>query len=151
MSFTSEPGTYGARQPGRVVRWANAFTSRLIRRSGKVGGMDALVLTTVGRTSGQERTSPVNYFPGPDGSWIIVASANGGAHNPAWYLNLAAAPDRARIQIADRIVEVRAEQLSGTERDEAWRALVAANPRFAQYEARTDRRIPVIRLTERAA
>lgn len=151
MSFSSQPGTYGARQPGRAVRWANVLTARLIRRSGKLGSIDALVLTTVGRKSGEERTTPVNWFPGPDGSWLIVASANGAASDPAWYLNLAASPDKARIELAGRTVEVRAEQLDGEERADAWRAITAANPRFAEYATKTDRTIPVIRLTERSA
>jgi deazaflavin-dependent oxidoreductase (nitroreductase family) len=151
MTFTSQPGTYGARQPGRMVRWVNTITSRVIRRSGKLGSIDALVLTTVGRKTGEERTTPVNWFPGPDGSWLVVASANGAASDPAWYLNLAAAPDRARIDVAGRTVQVHAEQLTGEARDEAWRTVTAANPRFAQYEARTDRAIPVVRLTERTA
>jgi deazaflavin-dependent oxidoreductase (nitroreductase family) len=151
MTFTSQPGTYGARQPGRMVRWVNTITSRVIRRSGKLGSIDALVLTTIGRKTGEERTTPVNWFPGPDGSWLIVASANGAASDPAWYLNLAANPDRARIDVAGRTVQVHAEQLTGDARAEAWRTITAANSRFAQYEASTDRAIPVIRLTERSA
>jgi deazaflavin-dependent oxidoreductase (nitroreductase family) len=151
MTFTSQPGTYGARQPGRMVRWVNTITSRVIRRSGKLGSIDALVLTTIGRKTGEERTSPVNWFPGADGSWLVVASANGAAADPAWYLNLAANPDRVRIDVAGRTVDVRAEQLTGDARDEAWQKITAANPRFAEYEAKTDRAIPVVRLTERSA
>ncbi len=151
MSFTSQPGTYGARQPGRVVRRVNVITARLIRRSGTLGSSNALVLTTIGRKSGEERTTPVNWFPGPDGSWLVVASANGAAADPAWYLNLAANPDRARIELAGRTVQVRAEQLTGKARDEAWRTITAANKQFAAYEAKTDRAIPVVRLTEREA
>jgi len=151
MSFTSQPGTYGARQPGRMIRWVNTVTAGVIRRKGKLGSVDALVLTTVGRKSGQERSTPLNYVPGTDGSWLIVASANGAAADPAWFLNLSAAPDSARIELAGRTVPVHAEQLAGDERAEAWRTITAANPRFAGYEAKTDRIIPVIRLTERPA
>jgi deazaflavin-dependent oxidoreductase (nitroreductase family) len=151
MTFTSQPGTYGARQPGRMVRWVNVITARLIRRSGKLGSSNALVLTTIGRKTGEERTTPVNWFPGPDGSWLVVASANGAAADPAWFLNLAANPERVRIELAGRSVEVRAEQLTGEPRDEAWRSITASNQQFAAYEAKTDRAIPVIRLTERAA
>jgi len=46
-------------------------------------GFNALLLTTVGRKTGTERTTPVGWFPGKDGSWLIVASANGAAGNPA--------------------------------------------------------------------
>src|SRR4051794_33588206 len=112
--------------------------------------MNALVLTTIGRTSGEERATPVAWFPATGGGWLVVASANGAAKNPAWYLNLAAHPDRATIEVSGRKVAVTAEELHGAERDEAWRQIVAAAPRFAGYEKKTDRQIPVIRLTERA-
>lgn len=55
---------------------------------------DLLALTTDGRKTGQERSAPVGGFPGGNGSWIVVASAAGAGANPAWYLNLAAHPDR---------------------------------------------------------
>jgi deazaflavin-dependent oxidoreductase (nitroreductase family) len=76
--------------------------ARRIRRKGggKFMGFNALVLTTVGHKSGLERTTPVGWFPGQDGSWLIVASANGAVGNPAWYYNIAARPrqdpDRGR-------------------------------------------------------
>jgi deazaflavin-dependent oxidoreductase (nitroreductase family) len=118
-----------------------------VRKSGRAAGFNALVLTTVGRKTGVERSTPVGWFPGPDGSWLIVASAAGAAKNPAWYYNLAAHPDRVRIETAGRTTAVTAEELHGQERDEAWRQITAAAPRFAQYQVKTDREIPVIRLT----
>ena len=68
---------------------------------GKVPGLgfNALVLTTVARKSGEERKSPVGWFPGKDGSWLIVAAAIGAPKNPAWYYNIAANPDQVQIEI----------------------------------------------------
>jgi F420H(2)-dependent quinone reductase len=93
MSFDTRAGTRGGWQPGTggpIGRW---YTKRLvnrIRRTGKLMGLNALVLTTIGRRSGAERTTPVmGWLPGEDGSWLIVAAANGGARNPAWYYNIA--------------------------------------------------------------
>src|SRR6266498_2498821 len=80
---------------------------------GTVMGMNALVLTTIGRKSGVERQTPVGRFPGQDGSWLIVASAAGAAGHPAWYYNLAAHPDQVWIEMAGRKVAVTAEQLHG--------------------------------------
>jgi deazaflavin-dependent oxidoreductase (nitroreductase family) len=122
-----------------------------IRRTGKAPGMgfNALVLTTIGRKSGVERTTPLGWFPGKDGSWIIVASAAGGPKNPDWYHNLAANPDKVQIETAGRKVAVVAEQLEGPERDEAWRQIKTASPQFAQYEQKTDRLLPIIRLRPR--
>ena len=120
------------------------------RRGGTFMGMNALVLTTIGRKSGVERATPVGWFPGEDGSWLIVASAAGAPRNPAWYHNIAAHPDKVRIELAGRTVAVTAEQLRGPEREQAWRQITAAAPRFAQYEGKTDREMPIIRLVRRS-
>ena len=90
-------------------------------------------------------------FPGPDGSYLVVASAAGAVSNPAWYLNLAAHPDRVRIVVEGRSMDVVAEELHGEERARAWQEIITASPRFAQYEEKTDREIPVIRLTPRGS
>ncbi len=113
-------------------------------------GFDALVLTTVGARSGAERVNPVGWFPGRDGSWLIVAPAAGAAGNPAWYYNIAAHPDKVQIELEGRKIPVTAEQLHGTEREEAWRQITAAAPRFAGYQRKTDRELPVIRLVPRS-
>jgi deazaflavin-dependent oxidoreductase (nitroreductase family) len=151
MSFDTRPGTRGARQPkGRVMSWMNRVMARRVRRrGGKFQGFNALVLTTIGRRSGLERTTPVGWFPGTDGSWLIVASAAGAPGNPDWYYNLAGHPDQVRIDVDDKTVDVRAEQLHGPERAEAWEQITTAAPRFAQYQVKTDRELPVIRLTPR--
>jgi deazaflavin-dependent oxidoreductase (nitroreductase family) len=119
------------------------------RRSWKFLGMDLLFLTTVGRKSGQERVTPVAWFPQGDGTWLIVASAAGSAQNPAWYRNIAAHPDRLQIELRDQTILVTAEQLSGPAREQAWQQIVAAQPRYAKYQQNTDRELPVIRLVPR--
>lgn len=152
MSFDTRAGTRGARQPsGPFFRWLNKVMSRRLRRKGgRMMGFNALVLTTVGAKSGARRTNPVGWFSGQDGSWLIVASAAGAARNPAWYYNIAAHPDEVQIEVDGRTIPVTAEQLHGAERDEAWQQITAAAPRFAQYEQKTDRVLPVIRLEPRS-
>ena len=152
MSFDTRAGARGARLPsGPFFRWLNQVAARRLRRKGgKMMGSNALVLTTVGRKSGLERTNPVGWFPGQDGSWLIVASAAGAARNPAWYYNIAAHPDKVQVELDGRKVPVIAEQLHGTERDEAWQQITTAAPRFADYQRKTDRELPVIRLTPRS-
>ena len=151
MSFDTQPGTRGARQPkGRMMSWMNRLMARRVRRRGaKFLGFNALALTTVGRKSGLERTTPVGWFPGTDGSWLVVASAAGAPGNPDWYYNLAAHPDQVRIDVDGKTVDVRAEQLHGPERAQAWDQITTAAPRFAQYQVKTDRELPVIRLVPR--
>ena len=152
MSFDTRRGTRGAWQPsGPILRWVNGIVTRRLRRRGgrRMLGFDTLILTTVGRHSGAERTNPVGWFPGKDGSWLVVASANGAANNPAWYYNIAAHPDRVRIEVDGRTVAVTAEQLRDGERAEAWQQITTTAPRFAQYQRKTDRELPVIRLVPR--
>ena len=154
MSFDRPIGTRGGWQPrtgGPVGRWLTNLSVNRIGRKGKAPGLgfDALVLTTVGAKSGLERRTPVGWFPGEDGSWLIVASAAGARRNPAWYHNLAAHPDEVQIETAGLKVAVTAEELHGAERAEAWRQITTAVPRFAGYQRKTDRVIPVIRLVKR--
>jgi deazaflavin-dependent oxidoreductase (nitroreductase family) len=153
-TFDTRRGTRGARQPkGRIMIWMNGLMAKRIRRRGGKSsmGFNVLILTTTGRKSGRERTAPVGWFPDGDGNWLIVASAAGAAGNPAWYYNLAAGPDKARIEVDGTQIPVTARQIHGAEREAAWRSITTAAPRFAQYQAKTDREIPVIRLTPRTS
>ena len=152
MSFDTPAGTRGARQPsGPFFRWMNKVMSRRLRRkAGKMMGFNALVLMTAGAKSGAKRTNPVGWFPGQDGGWLIVASAAGAARNPAWYYHIAAHPDDVTVEMDGRTVAVTAEQLHGPERDKAWQQITTAAPRFAKYEQKTDRVMPVIRLVPRS-
>jgi len=151
MSFDTRAGTRGARQPnGRAWRWLNNFVAPVIRRrGGRVAGIDILVLHTIGRRSGEVRMTPVSWLPAADGNRLIIASAAGAPANPAWYYNLAAHPDRVRIEVGKKTIEVHAEQLHGAERAEEWKRIIEAAPRFAGYQLKTDRELPVIKLTER--
>lgn len=152
MSFDTVNGTRGARQPkaGRIFGWVNRrVMNRIRRKGGGFMGMRTLVLITIGRKSGTERMTPVGWFPGPEGSWLIVASAAGAANNPAWYYNLAAHPDQVQIELGTGRIPVAADQLGGAERDQAWQEIITAVPRFAQYQEQTDRDLPIIRLTRR--
>jgi deazaflavin-dependent oxidoreductase (nitroreductase family) len=153
MTFDTPNGTKGARQPtaGRLMLWLNKWASKRIHKSGKfMGGMNALELTTVGRKSGVERSTPIGCFPDEDGGWLVVASAAEAPKNPAWYYNIAAHPDKVRIELAGRTVDVVAGQLHGAVRDQAWQQISSAAPRFAQYQEKTDRELPIIRLVSRS-
>jgi deazaflavin-dependent oxidoreductase (nitroreductase family) len=151
MSFDTRKGTRGSRQPaGWLFRFGNTMMARRLRRSadGKMMGFSALILHTVGKRSGEPRVNPVAWWPGPDGSWLICASANAALNNPAWYYNIGAHPE-ITIEVLGETIPVTAEQLHGAERAQAWQQITKAAPRFAQYQTRTDRELPVIRLTRR--
>ena len=149
MSFDTPAGTRGGRQPraGLMLRLVNKNAASRFRRTGQMLGFKGLILTTVGARSGAERTIPIGWWPGPDGSWLIVAAANGAAQNPAWYHNIAAHPEKVQIEVAGRRIGVTARQLHGAEREQAWQQIADATPRFARYQHKTDRELPVILLT----
>lgn len=151
MSFTTPNGTHGiSMKPNRLMKWFMARQAKAIRRGKeKTMGFTALVLVLSGRKTGATYETPVGYWAQPDGSWLICASAGGAAKHPAWYRNLAAAPDSARVVIAGREIPVSAEELHGAEREAGWERIVTAVPRFAGYTKKTDRELPVSRLTRR--
>ncbi len=111
---------------------------------GKMQGSPVLLLETTGRKSGKRRTTPLLYLP--DGSnMVIVASKGGATKHPAWWLNLRENPE-TEVQVGPRTLEVRAEETTGKDRERLWQRLVAMYPGYADYQRRTDREIPVVRL-----
>jgi len=142
-------GTYGApMRGGPLMRAASGMfigMVRLLRGRGPFKGI--ALLTTVGATSGKKRTAPVGAFPDGPGRWLVVGSNLGGVRHPAWFFNLARHPDHAQIELAGRTTKVTPESLVGPERAEAWQRVITASPGFAAYEQKTDRLIPVVRLT----
>jgi deazaflavin-dependent oxidoreductase (nitroreductase family) len=120
--------------------------------AGKVGGSwegrNLLLLTTTGRRSGKQHTTPLAYAR--DGDRLLVFGSKAGAPtHPEWFLNLVAHP-RVVVEVADERYEADATPLEGEERDREFAAQAARIPTFAEYQAKTARVIPVIAL-ERAA
>ena len=150
MSLDTSAGTRGVRMPGAsspIAKWMYRMAGRRHRRAGyKFQGMDVLFLTTTGRKSGEPHENPVSWFADGDDAWLIVAAFGGSAKNPAWYLNMAAHPDQVWIELPDRKLRVTPEQLAGERREEAWQRITSAQPRFAKYQTKTDRPLPVVRL-----
>jgi deazaflavin-dependent oxidoreductase (nitroreductase family) len=121
---------------------------KLHRRSGdRFMGMDLLYLTTVGAKSGQKRVSPVARFADGDDAWLVVASNGGSARHPSWYHNLMAHPDQVWVEVAGRSVQATVEKLDGPRREAAWQRITESQPRFAEYQRKTSRSLPVIRLS----
>jgi deazaflavin-dependent oxidoreductase (nitroreductase family) len=109
---------------------------------GRVMGIPVLLLTTRGRKTGAARTKPLMYLPKGD-AFIVAASYAGEPRHPAWWLNLKANPV-ASVQAGRRELEVRAREAEGEERERLWREIVAQDEGFAEYQRRTQRRIPVV-------
>jgi len=105
-------------------------------------GVPILLLTTIGKRSGQHRTAPLLFIE--DGERVIVVASQGGhPKDPLWYKNLRANPE-CEVQIKRRKMKMRARTASTEERGRLWPLLVAHYPDFASYEAWTDRLIPVV-------
>ncbi len=152
MSFNTPNGTRGGQLPGpEVMGPINASAVASIRAGNGFRGANVLVLVTIGAKSGAQRETPVAYFRDQDGSFLVFASAAGAAKHPAWYFNLGAHPDAARIVLDGVETPVTAEELHGDERTGLWQAITATAAGFAQYQTLTDREIPLIRLVPRVA
>jgi len=119
------------------------------RVGGRFEGATLLLLHTTGAKSGTQYTNPVVYLA-DGGHYVVFASKAGAPSNPGWYHNLKAHPD-VSIEVADRTIEVTASELVGPERDRIFDRQAQISPAFAEYQAKTERVIPVIALTPRAS
>lgn len=129
------------------IKWFMSFNSLLLRISrgrigSKLGRQRILLLHTVGRNSGVERTIPIAYFE-TEGRYLIVASNWGKDRNADWYLNLKANPN-ARLGIDGRLVSVTAREAQGEEYDRLWKFATERHPPYLDYQKMTSRRIPIM-------
>jgi deazaflavin-dependent oxidoreductase (nitroreductase family) len=110
-------------------------------------GFPVVLLTSVGARTGQERTAVLGGFAdGPD-AWLVVASLGGAPTHPAWFHNVAKNPDKVWLQVGNRRMKVAVESLQGDAREKALARVAAVAPRYGEYQRKTDREIPVLRLT----
>lgn len=105
-------------------------------------GTRILLLTTRGRKSGTERTTPLIFERDGD-DYLIVASRGGTDEPPGWYLNLQAEPD-VQVQVRGDVFRARARDATADEKPEMWRKMAAVWPDYDEYQQRTDRQIPVV-------
>jgi deazaflavin-dependent oxidoreductase (nitroreductase family) len=130
----------------------NEFNAGIIdefrSNEGKVGGMfegaPLIILHTTGARSGVERLAPLMYLPYEDRVFVF-ASKNGAHSHPAWYHNLKANPS-VTVEVGSDTSGRTAVELDPDERDRIYAAQASLYPQFAEYEAGTDRVIPVIEL-----
>ncbi len=116
---------------------------------GSIMGSPLLLLTVVGRKSGQAYTMPLAYVrEGSD--YLITASANGADKNPVWLANLENMPE-ATIEVSGKTLRVKPTLITGVERDQLYELFKAQGSNFGAYEKKTTRKIPVIRLQPIAA
>ena len=152
-------GTYGTKMPGGkwLQRLFEPLANRQIaayRRSGGTNrlssmmGFPVVLLTTKGARSGLDRTASLGGFADGDGAWLIVASNGGSARHPSWFTNMFQHPDELWLEVGSRKMKVRGESLAGPTRAEALFRIAAISARYGHYQEKTDREIPIVRLTQ---
>lgn len=112
---------------------------------GKIGsyfGAETLLLTTIGRKSGQSRTTPL-YYVEDSQNWAVVASNAGSEKHPAWFLNLQASPS-AKIQIREKQFDVKIQIAQQEERDRLWSQFVDIFAGYQTYQDETEREMPIV-------
>ncbi len=121
--------------------------------SGQVGGMfegmPLLLLHHVGVKSGAARVAPLAYLA-DDGRYVIFASKAGAPENPGWYHNLKASPETT-VEIGEESIAVTVAEATGAERERLFATQAAKSPQFADYQAKTERQIPVMVLTPKGS
>jgi len=144
--MSGEPGY----TPPDVSLVGDEHVRRYLETGGAVGhewnGVHTLVLTTTGRKSGRPRQSAMIY--GRDGESLVVIASQGGAPaHPNWYLNLLAEPHvevQVEVQVGAERFGARARTAEGDERASLWYVMARSWPNYDVYQARTERRIPVV-------
>ncbi len=128
------------------TEWVSDHIQQYVETGGAQGhdwnGVPTLLLTTKGRKSGKLRRTALIY--GRSGSsYVIVASQGGAPTHPAWYLNLVDNPDVA-IQVGPDDLTAAARTAGDAEKPELWRIMTQIWPAYDEYQAKTDRPIPVV-------
>jgi deazaflavin-dependent oxidoreductase (nitroreductase family) len=128
----------------RVYRESGGSEGHLFDAStvGGQGLVPSLLLTTKGRRSGEQRTSPLFYGSTPSG-YVVIGSKGGADTQPAWFLNLLADPV-VEVQVGTDRFTARARIATAQERDRLWAQMVEVYAPYRDYQKKTSREIPVV-------
>ena len=110
-------------------------------------GFPVAVVTTVGSKTGHEHKTVLGVFPDGKDTWLLIASNGGAQKHPHWFFNIAKNPDKVWLQVAGKRFRVNVEELQGTAREDAYAKVAAVGKTYRGYPKKTDREIPVLRLT----
>ena len=141
-------GTYEPSPSERVRNHVEEYETSGGTRGTTMRGMPVVVLTTKGVTSGKVRKTPLMRVE-HEGEYALVASMGGAPTHLVWYYNLKADPRAVTIQDGPEPFPVEVREVTGDERAVWWERAVAAYPPYAEYQARTERQIPVLVATRR--
>jgi deazaflavin-dependent oxidoreductase (nitroreductase family) len=140
MAATSDEPLDSARD------WVAEHTRRYVESGGKDGymwrGVPTLVLTTRGRKTKRLRRNALIFGRHGD-AYVVVASYGGAPDHPLWYRNLVAEP-QVTIQVGPDVMTGTARDATKAEKAALWPQMVDIWPAYDEYQARTDRDIPVV-------
>jgi len=125
----------------RTVSGAQVFMYRrgMVRKMGK---MQQVLLTTVGRKSGKPRTVQLGAVPEGDG-WVVIGSAGGSDSDPNWWRNMVANPN-VTVQVNNDVIKVRMQEITNpADYERVWNTVVATMKGYANYPKKTSRKIPL--------
>jgi deazaflavin-dependent oxidoreductase (nitroreductase family) len=116
------------------------------RTNGRLGAkllwFPSALITTTGRKTGQQRTTPTLYLR--DGERVVLPASFGGrAEHPGWYRNLQSNPE-VHIQIRGEHLDLIARDAGEHERNRYWPILIRIYPPYRRYREATDRTIPLV-------
>jgi deazaflavin-dependent oxidoreductase (nitroreductase family) len=124
----------------RLHKWIlRVSRGRLLAR---VDGLPVLVLHTVGRSTGQPRMNALSYVREGE-NFVVVGSYAGAEVHPAWYLNLKANPETF-VDVRGKRIRVKMNEASGQQAQDLYARFVQIQPGYAEYQKRTERKIPVV-------
>ncbi len=109
------------------------------------GGVPMLLLSVTGRKSGKKHSTPLVYFQDGE-SYVVVGSDGAAKRDPQWWKNLKVDP-MGEIRVGRNKFPVKATLATGPERERLWEIGKTVNPRWAKYQTRTERELPVVVLT----
>ena len=128
----------------RAISDLHTFWSRVSGGwiGGRFGRAPILLLTTTGRKTGRQRTTPLLYYQDGD-DLVVIASKGGDPKHPTWYLNLKAQPT-VEVQVGRDVTKVTARTATAEERARLWPLVTKMYPQYESYQRRTRREIPVV-------
>jgi deazaflavin-dependent oxidoreductase (nitroreductase family) len=148
-NILSRPRFIATRFTRLHARMLRLSRGRLRRSFLFAGGQPVLAITTVGRKSGEVRSTAIACMP--DGDDLVVVPSNAGQDRPpAWWLNLQVNP-RAEVDFCGEHRVVRARRASADEQGRLWPRILEQYSGFEQYRRMTDREIPVVILEREGA
>ena len=136
-------------------KWVRDQVELYERTDGREGntlrdtGRPVVVFTSRGRKSGKLRKTPLMRVE-HDGAYLMVGSQGGAPKHPVWYHNVTADPDAISVQDGARVIDGRARELEGAEREEWWERALVVYPTYASYQEKTERLIPLVLVEPRS-